>query len=286
MSYSREWLEDVGSEDCHSRVLWSLGYTIFQVPSTAILSLSNQLFKQGLRCCVEFSSPRAWAYGILGCLYYLRRFGGDTETKSTIIELGRRLSKMYTGNRTEEWLWFENVITYANARMPEALIAAGKYLNDRKMMEQGLEALNWLITVQTAGKGKHISLVGNQGWYKKGGRKSRFDQQPVDAHCLLEACYQAYEVTNDEHWRLELDRIFLWFLGKNDKIECLYDFRTGGCYDGLQRGGVNLNQGAESTLAWLAALHLMVRISHGEIIPSVKIELAEADQETSKPGRL
>ena len=282
MSYSRDWLEDVGSEDCHGRVLWSLGYTIYLAPSTAILSLSNQLFKQGLKGCVGFSSPRVWAYCILGCLFYLRRFRGDTETNSTIVQLGRRLSDMYTDIRTKDWLWFENVITYANARMPESLIAAGKYLNDPKMMEQGLEALRWLLTVQTASKGKHISLVGNEGWYRKGGRKSKFDQQPLDAYCLLEACNQAYEVTNDEHWRREADRVFSWFLGRNDKNECLYDFRTGGCFDGLGRGGVNLNQGAESTLAWLAALHLMYRISHRGTIPSKQPELAEVDQVKSK----
>ena len=277
MSYARDWLDEVGSEDSHGRVLWCLGYTIWQAPSTAILSLSNQLFKQGLKVCSDFSAPRAWAYSILGCLYYLQRFGGDTETNGIVLQLAQRLSKMYTDNREEEWRWFENVVTYANARMPQALIVAGKYLGDSKLVEQGLESLAWLLQAQTANSGKHISLVGNIGWYKKGGRRPRFDQQPLDVYCLMEACNQAYEATENERWRQDVDRTFSWFLGKNDKNECLYDFRTGGCYDGLQRGGVNLNQGAESTLSWLAALHVMYRISHKESVLPVELEMKTTD---------
>ncbi len=266
MSFSREWQEDIGSEDSHGRVLKSLGYTIRTAHSDAILSLSNQLFKQGLKATLQFSSPRAWAYTILGCLLYLSRFSGDTETKNIIVELGKRLSTMYINNNDKKWHWFEDIVTYSNARLPETLIAVGNYLGDEKMIEQGLESLQWLIGVQTASNSGHLSLIGNIGWYRKGGKKPKFDQQPVEVLSIMEACLRAYEVTGDEVWEKEVDKAFSWFLGKNDINECLYDFRTGGCYDGLQRGGVNLNQGAESTLTWLEALHLMYRFVHkGEI---------------------
>jgi len=285
MSYSREWLDEVGSEDSHGRVLWTLGYIIYQAPSHAILSLANQIFKQSLKACEDFSSPRAWAYSILGCFSYLQRFGGDTDTKSMAIQLAQRLSELYERNRQKGWLWFENMVTYANARMPQALIAAGKYMNNTKMMDQGLESLDWLLQVQTASNGKHISLVGNEGWFRKGGRRPRFDQQPLDAYCLMEACNQAYEATGNERWRQEMDRAFSWFLGKNDKNECLYDFRTGGCFDGLQRGGLNMNQGAESTLTWLAALHVMYRIYNKGIVAPLQSDLEEVIQEASNENK-
>jgi len=281
MSYSRNWLDEYGSEDSHGRVLWSLGYTIWTSPSDAVLSLSNQLFKEGLKASLRFSSPRAWAYSILGCLFYLSRFGGDTEAKNIVVELGERLSKMYVANRDKDWLWFEDIVTYANARMSEALIAAGKYLNEENMIEQGLESLDWLIRIQTATGGGHLSLIGNSGWYRKGGKKSQYDQQPVEVFSIMEACTQAYEAMGDERWRKEIDKAFSWFLDNNDINECLYDFRTGGCYDGLQRGGVNLNQGAESTLTWLAALHLMYRIAHKGNVPAKDIKLEEVTDESS-----
>jgi hypothetical protein len=228
--------------------------------------MANYVFKLAIKTCLEFSSPRAWAYSILGCLYYLNRFSGDTETRSVVEQLGDRLSELYTKHRTSDWYWFEHIITYANARLPHGLIAAGHYLKNRTFLEQGLESLDWLIKIQTAPKSKFLSLIGNAGWYKKGGRKARFDQQSVEAYGLMDASYQAYEATDDDRWRQEAEKAFFWFLGKNDKNESLYDFRTGGCYDGLHRGGINLNEGAESTLSWLAALHLMYRYSHKEAI--------------------
>jgi hypothetical protein len=159
-------------------------------------------------------------------------------------------------------------------------VAAIDHLNNKKIMNHGLESLDWLLKIQTTGKTKHVSLVGNAGWFSKGGRRSQFDQQPIDAYCLMEACSQAFDATGDDRWKQEIDRAFLWFLGKNDKNECLYDFRTGGCCDGLQRGGINLNQGAESTLSWLAALHLMYRISHKgiDVLPQDERELIAREE--------
>ena len=269
LSYSRNWLEKVGSEDSHGRTIWSLGFTIWHAPDDAILSLANHLFKQAIRPVLKLLSPRAIAYNILGCIYYLKRFSRDTEINNIVTDLGERLSLKYADTRTDDWRWFEDIITYSNARMPQALLAAGQYLGSVTMISQGIESLEWLVNIQTNPETGYISLVGNAGWYKKGGEKSNFDQQPVDALCLLEACCQAYKITGDERWRLKIDPIFAWFLGKNDRNECLYDFKTGGCYDGLQRWGLNQNHGGESTISWLIALHDMYRITHK--IPPVAI---------------
>ncbi|MCJ7813118.1 glycosyltransferase family 4 protein [bacterium] len=281
MSYGREWLDEMGSEDSHGRVIWSLGYTIWTTPSDAVLSLANQLFKQGLKSCLQFSSPRAWSYAILGSLYYLARFGGDTETKGIVTDLGERLLKLYLNNCNEDWLWFENIVTYANARMPQALIATGKYLDDKQMIRHGLESLDWIIKVQTSPDNQHFSLVGNNGWYRKGGVKPQYDQQPLEILSIMEACAQALQVVNENQWRKELNRAFAWFLGKNDIHEYICDFRTGGCYDGIQRGGVNMNQGAESTLTWLAALHLMYRMVYKDMIPTQIIQSEKVIDESS-----
>jgi glycosyltransferase involved in cell wall biosynthesis len=260
MSYDRAWLNDKGSEDCHGRALWSLGYTVCFAPNDGVLGLSSEIFKKAISPSLTFSSPRAWAYCILGCLYFLKRFRGDTETKHIITELSNRLITLFKNNGTRYWPWCENVVTYANARLPHALIAAGSYLNNMMMIKQGVNSLKWLLKNQTDHENGNLSIIGNSSWYIKGEQKSQFDQQPIEAMTLMDACYQAYLTMNDKFWRSNIEKCFQWFMGDNDIHQLLYDFRTGGCYDGIHPGGLNLNQGAESTLSWLYALHLMVQI--------------------------
>lgn len=262
MSYERRWSTRDNSEDCHGRTLWSLGYTILHAPDESILSMANFLFKLVIKGGESFSSPRAWAYSILGGLDYLQRLSGDTEANNLVSLLGKRLSKLYKNNRIEEWPWFEDSLSYANARLPQALIASGQHLGNRAMVKQGIEALDWLIKIQENPKTGYLSLIGNSGWYFKGGKKAKFDQQPVEVTGIMDACHQAYLATGKKNWVQKIEKAFAWFLGRNDKNEFLYDFKTGGCYDGLHRGGVNLNQGAESLLSWLAARHLMYQILH------------------------
>jgi len=262
MSYERRWSAKDSSEDCHGRALWSLGYTILYAPDESILSMANFLFKLVIKGCESLSSPRAWAYSILGCLDYLQRLSGDTETNSLVSLLGKRLLKLYKNNKSDEWLWFEESLSYANARLPQALIASGQHLGNRAMVKQGIEALEWLIKIQENPKTGYLSLVGNAGWYSKGGKKANFDQQPVEITSIIDACHQAYLATGQKTWIQKIEKAFAWFLGRNDKNEFLYDFKTGGCYDGLHRGGVNHNQGAESLLSWLSARHVIYQISH------------------------
>jgi hypothetical protein len=144
-------------------------------------------------------------------------------------------------------------LTYANGKLPHALLLAGQWMQRPEMVEMGLESLQWLLSVKTTSSGV-LSPVGNDGWYHKDREKAQFDQQPIEAHALLEACIEAYNVSREEQWLEESRRCFDWFLGRNPLKKPLYDYETGGCHDALQPGGVNENEGAESTLAWLLSL--------------------------------
>jgi glycosyltransferase involved in cell wall biosynthesis len=262
LSYQRQWQEDTGSEDSHGRSIWALGYTIAHPPDDSLLGLVTRLFKQCLLPLPSFTSPRAWAFAIIGVIHYLKRFGGDPEARKLLEKLSGRLFRQFSEYATEEWFWLEEIVAYDNARIPQALIAAGSYLQDERILQTGLCALNWLISIQTDPGGGQLSLVGNDGWCRRGGRKARFDQQPLDAAALVDACAQAYLATGEPRWQIAMDWSFNWFFGNNDIHQPLYDFSSGGCCDGLMPGGVNLNQGGESTLSLLMALHRMHLASH------------------------
>lgn len=256
LAYERSWTEKTGSEDSHGRSLWALGYSVAYPPDDPLLNLSMRLFKTALPAAIGFTSPRAWAYTILGSLCYLKRFGGDAEVRALVMQLAGRLDGLYQAVATEEWSWFENIVSYDNACLAHALIWAGHYLDHEEHFETGLRALEWLLQVQTAPEG-HLSLIGNRDWYRQGGKKARYDQQPLDAAALVEACYRAYRTTEEMHWQVAMEQCFNWFFGNNDGRQSLYDFVSGGCFDGLEPGAVNQNQGGESTVSLLIALHRM-----------------------------
>jgi len=253
MSYDRRWLEDVGSEDSHARALWGLGYAVDMGPTASIRAAAMNLCEMALKETVEFDFPRSWAFTLVGVHVYLRRFSGDSEARRIRETLALKLFEKFEENSSDDWPWPENCLTYANGKLPHALLLCGKWMQRDDLIDMGLRSLAWLLQVQTGNDGV-FSPVGNRGWYNRGGRKSSFDQQPIEAHALLEACLEARNVTGDERWVREARRCFNWFLGKNDLKEPLYDYQTGGCRDGLSAEGVNQNEGAESTLAWLLSL--------------------------------
>lgn len=261
MSYSRRWLEEVGSEDSHGRTVWALGYAMAYPACDSVLGHAGCLFKQAIGITPSFTSPRAWAYSVLGSLHCLKCFGGDVEVKSVVEDLSQNLLKLLDSMSQEEWLWFEEIVAYDNARLPQALIAAGDYLADEKMLNTGLKVLDWLINIQTDPVKKHLSLVGNSGWYWRGGEKARFDQQPLEVAALVDACYQAYLATKKASWCKKMKWAFSWFLGNNDIGQAVCNPATGGCFDGLRPQGVNQNQGGESTVSFLLALHQMHRLA-------------------------
>ena len=264
MSYDRRFIEEVGSEDSHARTLWALGTAVAHSPTDPILGVTTRLFRQALPVCESFISPRAWAYSILGSLAYLERFRGDREAQRICIVLAQRLLKSFIDNRSANWPWGEDIVAYDNARLPQALLATGHYLGEDDMCNQGLRSLEWLLEIQTDPQEEHLSLIGNNGWFRRGGERARFDQQPIEVAALIDACYGAYLVRGEARWLREIERCFDWFLGQNDVHRAVVDLTTGGCRDGLHSAGVNQNQGAESTLAWLMALHRLHQIVHGK----------------------
>ncbi len=256
MHYDRAWADMPGSEDCHGRALWGLGTCVAAGPNQSAIALASELFHRGLDVVEEFSSPRAWALVILGIQAYLCRFGGDSEARRHRAQLAERLLEHFTQTMEEDWPWCEDVVTYANAKLPHALLMSGKWMNRPDMIEVGKKALNWLLETQTS-EGGCLTIIGTNGWYVRGQKPAAFDQQPIEAHALIDACIEAYHVTRERHWIEHARRALNWFLGDNDLRKPLYDFTTGGCCEGLHADRVNENQSAESTLAWLMSLLLM-----------------------------
>ncbi len=253
MSYDRIWLEDAGSEDCHARALWGLAYAVALAPNEGIRAIAVDLFEQAISAAAGFAWPRAWAYTLVAVHVYLRRYGGDSDARRIRETLAVRLFEMFRDNAADDWMWPEDIVTYANGKLPHALLLAGQWMQRGDLTEMGLRSLDWLLRIQTSTAG-NFSPVGNNGWYSRGGVKAPFDQQPIEAHAMAEACLEAYNVTRENRWIVSARRCFNWFLGKNDLGKPVYDYETGGCRDGLERDGMNENQGAESTLAWLLSL--------------------------------
>ena len=271
MSYDRQWLQETPSEDSHARALWGLGHAVASCPHDAMVTLATRLFLRGLPAVDTFVSPRAWAFATLGICAYLRRFSGDSEARRSRLMLAERLLKHFQDHMSDEWPWCEDSLTYSNAALPHALIISGRWMGRNDIIDVGSKALDWLLKVQTSENGA-LSLVGNSGWFTRGGSRSRYDQQAIDAHALLDACVEAYHVTLDSKYIQHARRCIKWFLGDNDIRTSLYDFTTGGCHDGLQADRVNENQGAESLLAWLMSLLLMHELQTEMSIPELPSE--------------
>ena len=253
MGYDRRWLENVGSEDCQGRALWALGACVGRSRRPDFPPWAASHFEPALPPVVEMSSPRAWAFSLLGIHGYHRRFSGDRITGQIRDTLSAMLVDLFERTASSDWPWFEEILAYDNARLSQALIASGRDNGDDKAVEIGLRSLEWLVSVQRNPQG-HFRAIGCHGFYRKGEQPARFDQQPVEANATVAACLEAYRATQDSKWMNEARSAFEWFLGRNDLGRELYDPGTGGCCDGLQEDRVNSNQGAESTLAFLLSL--------------------------------
>jgi glycosyltransferase involved in cell wall biosynthesis len=252
MSFDRQWLESHGSEDSHGRALWALGAVVGRTRSESLRAWAAPLFEEALPSVDSFTSPRAWAFSILGLHEYLRTLEGDLLAARLREELSTRLFALWKRIATPEWPWFEDVVAYDNARLSHALILSGRWTENHEMRDAGLESLRWLMDHQR-GEGGCFRPVGSNGFWHQGGAPAEFDQQPIEATAAVSACIEAFNTTGDTHWRSEATRAFDWFLGANDLGELLYDPASGGCRDGLHPNRANQNQGAESTLSfWLA----------------------------------
>lgn len=264
LRFDRRWNELVGSEDSHGRALWGLGTVLGRSNDHGSRGAAGRLFEFSLPAVLEFSSPRAWAYALLGIQEYLTSYPGDRDAQKVRSALSRRLLEMYESIRRPDWKWFENVLAYGNARLPQALLAVGSACSDDRMISAGLESLEWLSTIQHCEINRHFTPIGSQGFYRQDGEKARFDQQPIEVAGAVSASLQAYRVTGDDRWRNEAWSAFRWFLGDNDLQLPIYDSITGGCRDGLHPDRANENQGAESTLSFLMALLEMRSLTEPE----------------------
>jgi glycosyltransferase involved in cell wall biosynthesis len=264
LRYDRRWNEPVGSEDSHGRALWGLGTVLGRSHDQGFRGAAGRLFEFSLPAVLEFHSPRAWAYTLLGIQEYLTSYPGDRDAQKMRSALSGRLLEMYESIRRPDWKWFENVLAYGNARLPQALLLVGSACSDDRMISAGLESLDWLSQTQHCDINRHFVPIGSQGFYHQNGERARFDQQPLEAAGAISACLQAYRITDDRRWRREAWSAFNWFLGDNDLQLPLYDSSTGGCRDGLHPDRANENQGAESTLSFLTALLEMRSLPESE----------------------
>jgi glycosyltransferase involved in cell wall biosynthesis len=255
MSYARQWAEGCGSEDSQGRALWALGSVIGRSVDPGRRGLANALFHASLGPVEHFSSPRAWAYTLLGIDEYLGAFRGDTEIQAMRSLLLNRLYALHQHVSTPDWPWFEDRLTYCNARLSQALLLGGWRRGRADMVAAALRSLEWLAEIQTSQAGDwYFTPIGSNGFFERGQTRATFDQQPVEACAMVSACLLAQRVTGEPSWALEARRAFNWFTGQN-QLQCsLYDAATGGCRDGLHPDRPNENQGAESTLSFLTAL--------------------------------
>jgi glycosyltransferase involved in cell wall biosynthesis len=253
MSYSRQWSEDVGSEDSHGHAVWALGATLGRASDPGLSSLAGDLFRAALPGLSSFTSPRAWAYGLLGIDEYLRALDGDSGVRAVRKDLVNLLFDLHRRTSSSDWPWFEASLTYANARLAQALIVSGDAMGSQQVTRVGLDALEWLAQVQTTSRDQ-FAPVGSNGFFQRGGKKADFDQQPIEAASMVSASLDALRVSRQPVWAERACRAFDWFLGQNHLQRPVYDAATGGCRDGLHAERANENQGAESTLSFLLAL--------------------------------
>jgi len=264
MSYSRHWTEEVGSEDSNGRALWALGKAVNHLDNPGQMAMSTMLFNKAIKAAEHFKSPRAIAFSLVGIHAYLHKFAGDSEVRRIREIIAIRIFDQFKSYASEDWHWLENSLNYANGKLPHALILSGQWMQRNDMTDMGLKTLKWLLSIQT--ENEHFVPIGNAGWYKKDGAKARFDQQPIEANAMIEACVEAFNVTRDKMWIDNAVMCFNWFLGLNDLNMPLYDPKTGGCRDGLMADGINQNEGAESSLAWLLSLMTLHKLYADEIL--------------------
>ena len=275
MSYSRTWLEDRGSEDSQGRALWALAGYWGRSTDVGGKRVAAELFQSALLAVPAFSSPRAWAYTLLGFDEYFRAFRVNAHIEGILKLLSERLLDLYRRTSRPEFPWFEDRLTYCNARLPHALLVSAVWLNNDEMKEVGLRSLEFLVAQQRSTKG-YFAPIGSNGFYVRGSSRADFDQQPVEACAMAAACLEAHHITGNAIWAQRARWAFNWFVGENHLELPLYDPVTGGCRDGLHSDRVNENQGAESSICFLSSL-LEMRAADRDQVLTVK--------EWSEPAR-
>ncbi|HEU4903474.1 MAG TPA: glycosyltransferase family 4 protein [Flavisolibacter sp.] len=255
LSFSRNFLDESGSEDSFGRAIWSLGYLMANAPNDAYYQSGKEIFFEAAPNFDKLSSIRSIANTMIGISYYLQSNAHDEAMTGQLRRMAYKLVHEYKQHKAENWHWFESLLAYDNAMLPLSLLHAAGILKEEIITEVALESMHFLSSITL--KEGFLSVVGNEKWYVKNGTQSKFAQQPIDALAMVLMFHEAYHLTKDKSYLNQLFTSFMWFLGENDLRMSLYDFETKGCCDGLESYGVNRNQGAESTLAYLIS-HLTV----------------------------
>jgi glycosyltransferase involved in cell wall biosynthesis len=253
MSFDRRWLEDRGSEDSHGRTLWALGECARADVSASRRRWATALFAEALPAAESFSSPRGWAFTLLGLDAYCAMAPEDSVARRIRHFLAEQLLIILSTVETKDWVWFEEGLAYDNARLSQALIVTGHSTGTSTYLDAGLRSLRWLMALQTTPAGL-FRPVGTEGFGEQRRQPRAFDQQPLEATAMISACLAAWRVDGDAEWKADAERAFAWFLGGNDLTLPLVDLETGSCRDGLHRDRANQNRGGESAVSYLLSL--------------------------------
>lgn len=253
LSYDRVWRDEIGSDDCAGRALWALGATAARAPSSWLRQCARRLFEYSAGPITVW--PRANAFSALGAVEILRADPRDTTARAL---LERMMATQSRPASNKIWPWPEDRLTYDNARLPQALLAAGATLGDQTLVEDGLRLLRWLVEVESNPDGFSFAPVG--GW-STGEPRPGFDQQPLEAAAIADACAWAWEIEQLDWWADQVHRAARWLLGCNDTGAMLFNAETEGCHDGLGVDAVNDNQGAESTVSMISVFQQATRMA-------------------------
>ncbi len=266
MGYDRRWQDDRGTPDAVGRAIWGLGYAERHAPRPTWRALASRMRRSALRIVPELRHVRSNAYAALGLAHALAAQPDDEAAmRRALGGLARSIADAYDAHASPDWRWCEELMTYDDARLPEALLRAGQVLADERCAAAGLAMLEFLASVTI--EGGVFAPVGNAGWYPHGGKKARFGQQPLEAAAMVDASLAAYALTRDARWRGVAEVAHAWYLGHNALgVELA---RDGGCCDGLDAQGVNLNMGAESTIAYLMSTNSLASLAG--LAPSLRL---------------
>ena len=251
LSFSREYLEKVGSEDSFGRTIWAVGYLLNYPPNNSYRQIGQLIFDKAKPHFDNLQSIRSIANTIIGISYYLRNKMSDDAMIEKLRGLTYKLIDHYNTNNHDGWHWYEALLAYDNAILPLAMLHATSILNEDKIKKIAFESMNFLVKHTMSND--YLSIIGNEEWFMKDGERSVYAQQPVDAMGMVLMFRQAYNITGDRSYLTKLFKSFKWFLGENDLRMSLYNHDTQGCCDGIESYGINQNQGAESTIAYLVS---------------------------------